>query len=255
MEEAALPPGPVPDSLSSELAAFLQQHPALQVSHNNNRVKCSLTGHELPCRLADLQAYTKGKKYQRLAMNEPFNYSQFEPHVVPSTKNPQQLFCKLTIRHINKIPQHVLRHVNGKRYQRALNKFNECAALGVPFVPACLSQKKKRNQESDREEPCHKRKEFWEPDESGGSENDDSDDSMSDLYPEHIFSRKDTRDELLLDKEHSDGEKMEVETQLPRKRKMTQPNPFTKKKLKEGTPQKPNNHNKSKMRQNAGNQN
>ncbi|XP_041049493.1 surfeit locus protein 2-like [Carcharodon carcharias] len=248
-------PGPASASLSPELAAFLQQHPALQPGHDN-RVKCSLTGHELPCRLADLQAYTKGKKYQRLSMKEPFNYSQYEPHIVPSTKNPQQLFCKLTIRHINKIPQHILRHVNGKRYQRALKKFNECTALGVPFVPACLSQKKKRNRESNREEPYHNQKTFWAPDESEGSESDNSDDSMSDLYPEHLFSRKDdSRTELLLNKGHSDSEKMEVETQLPRKRKKTHPHPFTKKKLKEGAPQRPNSRGKFKTSQKAGNRN
>ncbi|XP_051893333.1 surfeit locus protein 2 isoform X2 [Pristis pectinata] len=209
-------------------------------------VKCSLTGHELPYRLADLQAYTKGKKYQRLMMKEPFNYNQFEPHIVPSTKNPQQLFCKLTIRHINKIPQHILRHVNGKRYQRALKKYEECVALGVPFVPACLSQKKNRKRESD-EEPHHKPK-FWEPDESGGSESDHSDDSLSDLYPEHLFSRQEaTREEAEMNEhlpgkhDDDDDEKMEVVAPLPRKRKSTQQNPFIKKKLKKGPTGKSNN--------------
>ncbi|XP_041050391.1 surfeit locus protein 2-like [Carcharodon carcharias] len=82
-----------------------------------------------------------------------------------------------------------------------LDSVNECTALGVPFVPACLSQKKKRNRESNREEPYHNQKTFWAPDESEGSESDNSDDSMSDLYPEHLFSRKDdSRTELLLNK-------------------------------------------------------
>ncbi|XP_043576584.1 surfeit locus protein 2 [Chiloscyllium plagiosum] len=236
----------VSDPLSPEVIAFLQQHPALQPGHNN-RVKCSLTGHELPCRLADLQTYTKGKKYQRLAMKEPFNFSQFEPHIVPSTKNQDQLFCKLTIRHINKIPQHVLRHVNGKRYQKALKKFNECDALGVPFVPACLSQKRRQDRESNREESCHNRKEFWEPDKSEGSESDDSSDSMSDLYPEHIFNRKDdTKAEVFPNKEHSNGEKMEVEVASPMKRKKPQPQTYMKKKLKKGASQRPSSHGKSK---------
>ena len=34
----------------------------------------------------------------------------------------RQLFCKLTLRHINKSPEHVLRHTQGRRYQRALQK-------------------------------------------------------------------------------------------------------------------------------------
>lgn len=51
-------------------------------------MRCRLTGHELPCRLSELQAYTSGKKYQRLikAARE-FDYGTFEPHIVPSTKN------------------------------------------------------------------------------------------------------------------------------------------------------------------------
>lgn len=51
-------------------------------------MRCKLTGHELPCRLSELRAYTSGKKYQRLikAARE-FDYATFEPHIVPSTKN------------------------------------------------------------------------------------------------------------------------------------------------------------------------
>lgn len=33
-----------------------------------------------------------------------------------------QLFCRLTLRHINKCPEHVLRHTRGRRYQRALRE-------------------------------------------------------------------------------------------------------------------------------------
>uniref|UniRef100_UPI00398EE1DA surfeit locus protein 2 n=1 Tax=Pristiophorus japonicus TaxID=55135 RepID=UPI00398EE1DA len=250
------PPGPSPGSQSPEIAAFLRQHPALRPG-DNNRVKCSLTGHEMPCQLAELQAYTKGKKYQRLVTKETFNYSQFEPHIIPSTKHPQQLFCKLTIRHLNKIPQHVLRHVNGKRYQKALRKYTECASLGVPYVPACLSQKKQRNRQSDGMESRGKRSDFWEPDGSGASESDQSDDSMSDLYPAHMFSSRDVPGkveetaETLPDEEDGDDEKMEVVTQLSRKRKKTPPRPYLKK-LKEGPAGKPNNRSKAGTKQKAG---
>ena len=33
-----------------------------------------------------------------------------------------QLFCKLTLRHLNRQPHHVLKHVNGKRFKKALGK-------------------------------------------------------------------------------------------------------------------------------------
>lgn len=52
-------------------------------------MKCALTGHELPCRLPELQLYTRGKKYRRLVRAAPaFDYAELEPHIVPSTKNP-----------------------------------------------------------------------------------------------------------------------------------------------------------------------
>lgn len=63
--------------------------PPLTVPLSRPQVKCALTGHELPCRLPELQVYTSGKKYRRLAGASPaFDYAKFEPHIVPSTKNP-----------------------------------------------------------------------------------------------------------------------------------------------------------------------
>lgn len=47
-----------------------------------------------------------------------------------------QLFCKLTLRHIGRMPHHVLRHVNGKRYQRALQKCQYGLLLSIPEKPA-----------------------------------------------------------------------------------------------------------------------
>ncbi|KAB1267113.1 Surfeit locus protein 2 [Camelus dromedarius] len=55
----------------------------------------------VPCHPQWRQVYTRGKKYRRLARASPaFDYAEFEPHIVPSTKNPHQLLCKLTLRHI-----------------------------------------------------------------------------------------------------------------------------------------------------------
>ncbi|XP_066466885.1 surfeit locus protein 2 [Tiliqua scincoides] len=176
------------------LQRLLQQHPGLRVLPPGKKVRCTLTGHELPCRLPELQAYTTGKKYLRLSKTPGvLDYSEYEPHIVPSTKNPHQLFCKLTLRHINKIPEHVLCHVQGRRYQKALKRYEECQKEGVDFVPACLLQKRKqRRQAGDQAEGSRKPRrkgEFWEPpssDEDGG----ETDDSMSDLYPAELFPEK-----------------------------------------------------------------
>ncbi|XP_012520147.1 PREDICTED: surfeit locus protein 2 [Propithecus coquereli] len=176
----------------ADVRAFLSQHPSLRLQPGAGKVRCALTGHELPCRLPELQVYTRGKKYQRLVRaSAAFDYAEFEPHIVPSTKNPHQLFCKLTLRHINKSPEHVLRHTQGRRYQRALRKYEDCEQQGLEFVPACLLHGRRRREDQrhsgGRPRP---REAFWEPassDEGGAL----SDDSMTDLYPPEVFTRQD----------------------------------------------------------------
>nr|XP_028576347.1 surfeit locus protein 2-like [Podarcis muralis] len=170
---------------------FLREHPALRLLPAGDRVRCALTGHELPCRLPELQAYTNGKKYSRLVRAAgALDYGEYGPHIVPSTKNPAQLFCKLTLRHINRIPAHVLRHVQGRRYQKALRRYEECEKEGTKYVPACLLRKPR----AAREDPpggIHRqsdRKGSWEH--ASSSESSGTDDSMSDLYPPELFPQK-----------------------------------------------------------------
>ncbi|XP_005408487.1 PREDICTED: surfeit locus protein 2 [Chinchilla lanigera] len=227
---------------SQAVQAFLSQHPSLRLLPGANKVRCSLTGHELPCRLRELQVYTGGKKYQRLARASPaFDYAEFEPHIVPSTKQPHQLFCKLTLRHINKSPEHVLRHTQGRRYQRALRKYEECQKQGVEFVPACLLHKRRRGDQMNGDRPPGLRDTFWQP-ESSDEETAQSDDSMTDLYPPELFTKKDGRgpenegctDDFLTDQEEEDPRppggkcprgrtEMEVaHEQIPKRRKVQQ---------------------------------
>uniref|UniRef100_A0A673GIC3 Surfeit 2 n=1 Tax=Sinocyclocheilus rhinocerous TaxID=307959 RepID=A0A673GIC3_9TELE len=101
------------------------------------------------------------------------------------------LFCKLTLRHINRVPQHVLRHVSGRRYRRALEQYEECVRQGVEFVPVQLKKKKRPKEAAGSEgraagsERRASRKQdsgVWTPNSSNG-EDSDSSDSMSDLYP------------------------------------------------------------------------
>ncbi|KAM8804000.1 surfeit locus protein 2 [Rhynchonycteris naso] len=176
--------------LPAEVRDFLREHPSLRLEPGARKVRCALTGHELPCRLPELQVYTSGKKYRRLVRADPaFDYAEFQPHILPSTKNPHQLFCKLTLRHINKSPEHVLRHIRGRRYQKALHKYEECQKQGVDYVPACLLHKRRRREDQmDSDGPPR-----WEPVSSDdeGTAPSGSDDSMTDLYPAELFTQKD----------------------------------------------------------------
>lgn len=54
----------------------------------------------MPCRLSELQAYTNGKRYQRLIKTaREFDYGKFEPHIVPSTKNLYVFFLLCVMLH------------------------------------------------------------------------------------------------------------------------------------------------------------
>ncbi|XP_054440689.1 surfeit locus protein 2 [Pteronotus mesoamericanus] len=183
------------DGLPADVRAFLREHPSLRLEPGACKVRCALTGHELPCRLPELRVYTSGRKYRRLARACPaFDYAAFEPHIVPSTKNPSQLFCKLTLRHINKSPEHVLRHTRGWRYQKALHNYEQCQRQGVEYVPACLLPRKRRRRDDrvDSDGPPRPGAAFWEPESSDGegAAPSGSEDSMTDLYPPELFPRK-----------------------------------------------------------------
>lgn len=218
------------DELPSDLRAVLLNHPFLQLTEGK-KIKCTLNGHEFPCNLSELQKFTQGKKYEKLSAAAEFNYGQYEPHIVPSTKQPNQLFCKLTLRHLNKQPHHVSRHVNGKRFKKALAKYEECVKQGVQFVPARLKQKRPKEPTGDIERGRSSRQGngVWAPS-SSDEDAGDSDDSMSDLYPPSMFTLKNQTTENTEggeeeeddDFQTDEGEEMEVEQETAPKRKKAQ---------------------------------
>ncbi|XP_070991228.1 surfeit locus protein 2-like [Oncorhynchus clarkii lewisi] len=226
------------EDLSADIKAFLLNHPFLEFTDDGKKIKCTLNGHDCPCNLTELQNFTKGKKYQKLSSTAEFNYGQYEPHVVPSSKQPNHLFCKLTLRHINRLPHQVLRHINGKRFQKAKKKYEACVQQGMEYIPASLRQKKPRDSDGERGRNTQRGNTqrgngAWAPDSSneGGS---DSEDSMSDLYPSSLFSlQKETEEGMEAEKEDDfktdDDEEMEVDKQAPQKRKKVQSGGFQKK--------------------------
>ncbi|XP_053196159.1 surfeit locus protein 2 [Scomber japonicus] len=233
------------EELPADLKAFLLNHPFLQLT-DGKKIKCTLNGHEFPCNLSELQNFTKGKKYEKLSATAEFNYSQYEPHVVPSSKQPNQLFCKLTLRHLNRQPHHVLRHVNGKRFKKALTKYEDCVKQGIDFVPARLKQKRPkdiREEFNQGRAPKHGNS-VWEPSSSDDGHSD-SEDSMSDLYPSSMFTLNKQAEEAMEDgvaekeddfqtdededEDENENEEMEVDKQVQQKRKKVQGGGFQKK--------------------------
>lgn len=62
----------------------------------------------------------------------------------------------------------------------------ECQKEGVEYVPACLRQKKQTTHHPDEQmngsRQPYRKEEFWEP-KSSDEDGEETDDSMSDLYP------------------------------------------------------------------------
>ncbi|KAG9477669.1 hypothetical protein GDO78_012921 [Eleutherodactylus coqui] len=179
------------DALPEKVRLFLLQHPTLEVVPGN-KVRFTVTGHELPCRLPDLQNFTEGKKYQRL-MNRPpaFDYSAYEPHIVPSTKNEFFLNpCDPPI----------------------ASPDEECQKQGVDYVPFCMQSKKKQRHLKDNR-AGGEGGQMWKPEDSH-SEDSDSGDSMSDLYPANMFSKKSAAEEENGSLQTAGDEEMEVEENI-----------------------------------------
>uniref|UniRef100_A0A6F9DTY3 Superoxide dismutase [Mn], mitochondrial-like n=1 Tax=Phallusia mammillata TaxID=59560 RepID=A0A6F9DTY3_9ASCI len=185
-----------------EVKDLLKLHPTLSITENK-RIRCSLTSHEMPCIETAVRQHLNGKKYKRLAkdISKPFDYKVFEPHIVPSIKknHEHQLFCTLTLRHVNKIPAHVNCHVQGRRFLKAKLRWEACQKTGEKFIPTPQLNRQKV-----------KDVDMYEDEFKGGS---DSDDSFSDLYPEKYFER------LTLSSDENDSEEVKKPTKLSKKKK------------------------------------
>ena len=55
-------------------------------SHFFLKVKCSLSGHEMLCKLDVVQSYVKGKRFSTLKMHSDFDYASLEPLLSPSQR-------------------------------------------------------------------------------------------------------------------------------------------------------------------------
>ena len=74
---------------------FLASHSDAEVTETG-KIRCTLTGHEMPAQLPAVEAYWSGKKYRSAKTKAEYDFSQHEPYLVPHTKNPYLLYCTLT---------------------------------------------------------------------------------------------------------------------------------------------------------------
>ncbi|XP_045189167.2 surfeit locus protein 2-like [Mercenaria mercenaria] len=202
--------------MSNKLKSLLGNYPSLKYDESTGKVRCSLSGHEMPYREDAVTSYVHGKKFLKLMAREDKNYEKYKPHLVPSTKkhHEHQLFCTLTMSHVNKTPVHVERHVNGGKFKRFLARWEECKRTGKEYKPPRGRRKVQENPDL--------RKGVNSVDEGGDNdEGEISDtDSLSDLYPAAEFVSLDDKEEdgeaggsQKDKKEDSDSEFEDMETE------------------------------------------
>merc|ERR1712227_775442 len=152
----------------NDLEDILNNVQSLSLNKETNKVVCSLSGHEMPPKIDAVQSYLTGKRYAKLKKQKDFDddFAKYKEHIIPSEHKrcKHQFFCKLTLRHMNPDPDHIKKHINGKRFQKAFKRWEECQRSGEIFKPRNHARNATTLDENE--------------DKSG------PEDDMSDLYPD-----------------------------------------------------------------------
>ena len=104
------------------LEEFVAAHSDAETT-DNGKVRCTLTGHEMPALLPTVQAYWGGKKYRNTKARSAYDFAQHEPHIVPNKRDPRKMFCHRTKLHLNKVPEEVELHVKGRRFRARMQEW------------------------------------------------------------------------------------------------------------------------------------
>ena len=112
-------------SKAISLADLLEKHSDdIELRSSDNRIVCKYSGYEMVARADIVSAYLYGAKFRKNRDWYSFDYSTFLPWIVEDKNSDKRLYCKLTKNVLNKIPEKVRQHVNGKKFRR-YNKFME----------------------------------------------------------------------------------------------------------------------------------
>jgi len=204
-------------SISSDLQELLDKYTLLSIDHEKGKVICTGTGHEMPIKAEAVKSYVAGKKFKKVKEYKELvaELGKHKEFIIPSNK-PQcakLYFCKLTLRHLNRDAEHVRKHVNGKRFQRALKRWEECQEKGIAYTyPGRRPKKDVKEQEGsdegeeDEEEAEEKMeqkmktdddwaKDFYPDEEEDEDGNGESDGEFKDLSNDDDDDFKDLSDE------------------------------------------------------------
>lgn len=109
------------DKVDKEVEKIVSEVETLSVvviADGKVRVRCSVTQRDLLPNKEEITRYLASKKYKKAKEWYGYDFSKYEPFIVPHKSNKKRLFCNVTSMYLNKIPEQVERHVNGKKFQR-----------------------------------------------------------------------------------------------------------------------------------------
>ncbi len=72
----------------------------------------------MPTNANAILSHINGKKFKKALEWYEHDFSKYEPYIVPHKHDPKKLYCTLTKQNLNKIPEEVSKHYEGKRFQR-----------------------------------------------------------------------------------------------------------------------------------------
>uniref|UniRef100_A0A0R3RH19 ALOG domain-containing protein n=1 Tax=Elaeophora elaphi TaxID=1147741 RepID=A0A0R3RH19_9BILA len=106
------------EEMTKELQYLLDQYPVFEFDERQ-KLRCTLTGHEIPSRFDQLDHYVRTSKFVRAWKTHQImkEYGEYFDDI-----SPHEFGCKITRKIIAKDPDDLLRHINGKRFKKGLAK-------------------------------------------------------------------------------------------------------------------------------------
>mmetsp|Transcript_28571 Transcript_28571/g.48289 ORF Transcript_28571/g.48289 Transcript_28571/m.48289 type:complete len:207 (+) Transcript_28571:138-758(+) len=108
-------------SEAATVADFLQIYKEEFVLTPSNKVRSVITGHEMSVSIEVINSYFNSKKYKMATQWHAFNVDEYD-YIIPHKSDKTKMWCQLTQKPLNKIPEQILKHVNGKKYIRLKNE-------------------------------------------------------------------------------------------------------------------------------------
>ena len=147
------------------LASLLQEQRDILTLLPNNKVRCSVTGHEMKPDLKIITAHLNGKKFMKTKARKGDDLSKFAPYIIPDVENEKKMFCKLTGFSLNPRADEIERHMKGKKFQRLKIEYDEIEERKV--------QKLKEKEARRREREEMEKEGIWVPSEAMLESDDD----------------------------------------------------------------------------------